>query len=147
MTTLQVWETEFPAQAQAARAARGWVRQVLGEHGWTPERADDVVTICSELVTNVLLHAPGHRSGIPVRLELDRLGGSCRLEISDGRAERGPVVRPAGVRDHGQGMRLVEALAADWGVVARGGSKTVWAVVLHGSVRGAPSEGVPTGVV
>ncbi|MFJ8039496.1 ATP-binding protein [Kitasatospora sp. NPDC096147] len=146
MTTLQVWETDFPARAEAARLARSWVRGLLTEHGWPEDRADDVVTICSELVTNVLLHASGHHPAVPVRLELDRLGGSCRLEVSDSRTERGPVVRPAGVRDHGQGMRLVDALAADWGVTARGAAKTVWAVVLHGAADPeAADRGVPAG--
>ncbi|WP_457033925.1 ATP-binding protein [Kitasatospora sp. P5_F3] len=129
-TALQVWESEFPACASSVGLARRWVRLALEGSGWAPLRAGDVVLICSELVTNVLDHASDSVGPIPLRLQ--EVDGDCRLEVTDGRADLHPVVRPSGVRGHGQGLRLVEELADDWGVMTRKGQKVVWVRVLHG---------------
>lgn len=131
---LRVWEKDFPARATSVGLARTWIRGVLIGSGWSPARADDAVLICSELVTNVLVHANDPSVAIPVRLQ--ESGGDCRLEVTDSRADLHVVVRPSGVRDHGQGLRLVEELAEDWGVVKRKGHKVVWARLLRGDRQG-----------
>ncbi|WP_129593294.1 hypothetical protein [Streptomyces sp. C] len=55
-------------------------------------------------------------------LRVVRLDGVVRVEVSDGRRDRLP--RP---REGGYGMRIVEGVAAGWGVSGRLVGKTVWA--------------------
>lgn len=82
---------------------------------------DDVALMVSELVTNVVLHA--HTEAV-VRIALR--DGCLRVEVSDRSAQ--PVeVRPhAPGSETGRGLRIVDALAADWGVRAVDGGKIVW---------------------
>ncbi|MDQ0790356.1 hypothetical protein QFZ64_005853 [Streptomyces sp. B3I8] len=77
-------------------------------------------------------------------------GGRLRLEVSDTREERRPVVtvptEPAPDAESGRDLLLVAALADGWGVTDRrsGPGKTVWAVVgtasgnRHGALRQTP---------
>ncbi|WAL70503.1 ATP-binding protein [Kitasatospora sp. YST-16] len=122
---LRLWEQEFPATPASARLARGAVRRSLLGWGWAPERIDDMVLICSELVTNAIRHACRAGEVVPVRLQ--EIDGDCWLEVRDNRSELRPRPRPAGVRVDGQGLLLVADLSDDWGVTVDLGAKTVWA--------------------
>lgn len=56
------------------------------------------------------------------------LEGVLRLEVSDPRRDRRPAVRPHAYQaESGYGLRIVDALATDWGVMDRIIGKTVWA--------------------
>ncbi|GGV60290.1 MULTISPECIES: SpoIIE family protein phosphatase [Streptomyces] len=123
----------FPGGPLAPGNARGLTRTALAgwrERGLTvPDRlADEVVVVVSELVTNAVVHA-GTDVDLVCRLEPD--SGSCVVEVSDRHPSRAPA-RHTGdtdgdVPEYGRGLRLVTALADEWGVTYRTGAKTVWA--------------------
>jgi anti-sigma regulatory factor (Ser/Thr protein kinase) len=112
----------FPAAGDAPRRARAFVASTFER--WDRPRAlrDDAQLVVTELATNAVLHA---RSGFSV--ELQRRGDRVRLAVSDASPAR-PVVRdPSLLATSGRGLRIVAALAADWGVLPDAGGKTVWA--------------------
>ena len=109
----------------------------------TEEAVDKAVALgvmVSELVTNVGLHA---RTEAVVRVSLH--DGCLRVEVSDRSAHPIEVRQHAPGAETGRGLRIVEALAADWGVDAVAGGKTVWfEVPVHprsGSDGRAGSDG------
>lgn len=99
-------------------------------HSWdvsqdVTERGEQIV---AELAANAVLHG-----GLPGRdfrfaLALDTVVGGLRIEVTDARGDRLPVVTSPGEGDGGRGLPLVAALADHWGVVPYPpGGKTVWA--------------------
>lgn len=93
------------------------------------ELSDDVAVVVAELAANAVVH--GYVPGRDFELRLQALGaGGVRIEVSDARRERRPEVceERAGA-EAGHGLRLVEALAAKWGVAERVVGKTVWAEI------------------
>ncbi|MFD3912362.1 ATP-binding protein [Streptomyces sp. NPDC058603] len=100
--TLADWSC--PAGDEIAGTAAGTAAEV------TSEIADDVLLVMSELVTNAVLHARG-----PIRAHLERRpDGSVHVAVDDG----GPAAssRPHELAgDHGRGLEVIAALAADHG--------------------------------
>ena len=123
---------ELPGTPDAAGQARAIVRQALGDRH---PHASDATVIASELVSNAVLHT---RSGQP--------GGTLILSVATA-AQPGEVhihVRDAGDPDsrlldapvpsasdpdaeHGRGLAIVDALAADWGAYVTSSGQTTWA--------------------
>lgn len=103
----------------AVREAREWAGRMLG--GWADERLETARLLVSELVTNVVLHAR-----TPMSLRHLRVGTRARFELADG-LRAGPVAKRY-VPDSptGRGIRLVTALADDWGVQRSIDGKVVW---------------------
>ncbi len=121
-------EVSLPATPTSVPTARGFVGSVLTDWGQAP-LADTATLLVSELATNCALHAG---TAFTVRLRLDDDG--VRVEVAD-RSARLPQLRSFGPgATTGRGLQLVAALAADWGVEAAAGGKTVW-VRLEGSDR------------
>jgi anti-sigma regulatory factor (Ser/Thr protein kinase) len=106
-----------PAQVGRARAA---VREQL--HGWGLARlADPAELMVSELVTNAVRHSHGR----PVELRLVR-GDTLLCEVEDDDHEL-PTLLSAGPTDEsGRGLRVVSALAREWGTTRTPAGKTVW---------------------
>ncbi|MFJ1549089.1 ATP-binding protein [Streptomyces sp. NPDC088246] len=118
----------FSATRRGARLARRLAVHQLDEWGvpYGSELSDDAAVIVSELAANAVLH--GLVAGRDFELRLVALAGTLRIEVSDARGERGPEPQPLRPgAESGYGLRLVEALAASWGVKDRGVGKTVWA--------------------
>ncbi|GAA2737662.1 hypothetical protein GCM10009867_25710 [Pedococcus aerophilus] len=90
------------------------------------DQVDDVALVCTELVTNVVLHTAG-----PVSLTVRVDGTGVLVEVSDDE----PTLSPERHRSHdlaaesGRGLTIVEAISSSWGVRCAGRSKTVWAHV------------------
>lgn len=108
-------QQDFEPDPYSARAVRSFVSEAL------PEESDqeDIVLAASELATNVIRHA---HTPFTVRLSGDNRW--MRLEVWDG----SPVI-PA-VRDLNEGkrgLRMIEAIADDWGVEPTDDGKIVWA--------------------
>jgi anti-sigma regulatory factor (Ser/Thr protein kinase) len=79
--------------------------------------------VVSELVTNALQHGKG---AIELRLKL--LGEFLRIEVVDQGRDQAPAVRQAQPDESGGwGLRIVDQLAAQWGVFE--GTTHVWADV------------------
>jgi two-component sensor histidine kinase len=113
------------AEPASGSAARRFVRRTLAGLDVDPERVETLVLLCSELVTNSVLHAAA-----PSELRLRVREGRVRLEVHDS----SPVVPVPRAQDlaatNGRGMVLVDALADSWGVEVGDGlpdeGKTVW---------------------
>ncbi|MFE6105127.1 ATP-binding protein [Streptomyces laurentii] len=124
----------------AVTRCRDFTAAALAEWGWLPaatpegrERAEDVLLLVSEVVTNACLHAGGpeelvlrHRGGAG---RADP-GGRLRIEVADPspvpprpRAPRSPAL------PGGHGLMVLDRLAGAWGSAARadgGPGKVVW---------------------
>lgn len=147
----------LPGDAQAPAAARRFVRDALCDWGMPLASVDDVVLLSSELVTNAVVHA-----GTAVQFGCRREGGTLVVEVADHHPTRAVETRGGGedggpgpyerdvrdVRDghQGHGLRLVAALAEEWGVSYRRDGKTVWFRLPWetGGLPGGPS-GHPDG--
>jgi anti-sigma regulatory factor (Ser/Thr protein kinase) len=103
------------------RLARQRLRNFVG-----PVSASHVAeTVLSELVTNAVVH--GHP---PIRVELTRNDG-LKMKVFDGdpHTDRVAVASAARGQACGRGLRLVEALAHEWGAEREADGKMVWAEV------------------
>jgi anti-sigma regulatory factor (Ser/Thr protein kinase) len=84
----------------------------------SPRRRADAALMVSELVTNALVHGTGT---MKLRIDLEPTG--LRIEVSDeGNVSLYPSPTPGA--HGGWGLRIVDELADDWGVVE--GSTKVW---------------------
>jgi anti-sigma regulatory factor (Ser/Thr protein kinase) len=114
--------TEFSAQSNAPCSARHFVAQTLRGWGHAGSLLDDAQLLVTELATNAVLHARSSFS-VVVRSE----GAGVRISVLD-RSRVTPIMRdPDPLASSGHGLRLVDALAVNWGVEPNGGGKTVWA--------------------
>ncbi|MFE4869992.1 SpoIIE family protein phosphatase [Streptomyces sp. NPDC056682] len=100
--------------------ARRLVRRQLALWG-LPELTETVELLVSEVVTNGIRHANGRR----VELRLVR-AEALLCEVAD-EGHTLPTLLSAGPRDDaGRGLRVVSALAGEWGASRTGDGKTVW---------------------
>ena len=111
----------FPPELSTLPTARRFVLSVLTGRNLPEELVDAAVLLTSELAANAAQHAPGHDVRIRIMWRSDVL----RIEVDDGNDD--VPVPPTGTGlDAWTGLRVVETLAADWGVEQRTGGKTVW---------------------
>ncbi|MCH0563417.1 MULTISPECIES: SpoIIE family protein phosphatase [unclassified Streptomyces] len=113
-----VWRLDLdPSEAGRARAA---VREQL--HTWgLSALAPTAELLVGELAANALRHARAH----PVELRLVR-GDTLLCEVEDDSHEL-PTLLNAGPTDEaGRGLRVVGALAREWGTSRTATGKTVW---------------------
>jgi anti-sigma regulatory factor (Ser/Thr protein kinase) len=106
------------------RRARAFVAEVLG-----PDHpcADVAVLLCSELVTNAVLHSDSGRVGGTVTVVVADLTASVQVEVIDeGSASSIPVVRGDTYAADGHGLFLVENLADQWGYECDEAATSVW---------------------
>nr|WP_180218270.1 ATP-binding protein [Streptomyces albus] len=116
-------QRSFPRRRVSVGAARDFATKTLAEWG-LDELQEDLRLCVSELATNALLHGVPPGREFCVRLAMD--GASVRLEVRDS-GEGCPKVRSSGADEvTGRGLRLVRALADDWGVTEHVVGKTVW---------------------
>jgi serine phosphatase RsbU (regulator of sigma subunit)/anti-sigma regulatory factor (Ser/Thr protein kinase) len=113
------------AEPASGAAARRFVQRTLAGVGADQDRVDTLVLLCSELVTNAVLHAAA-----PSEVRLRVRDGRVRLEVHDP-SPQVPVARAQDLAaTNGRGMVLVDALADAWGVEVGDGlpdeGKTVW---------------------
>lgn len=104
--------------------ARAFVAKTLGE---AHPCADEAVLLCSELVTNAVLHSESGQPGGSVTVVVLGLPGSVRVEVVDnGSALSTPVVKAEVYEPHGHGLFLVDQLAENWGYTRDEVGTTVW---------------------
>lgn len=111
--------TVLPGNALAAAAGRGFTRAALDDWDLPDPLVDDAVLLVSELVTNAVVHA-----GTAVEVECRYVSGLVTVEVSDRHPARTVTERVD--EGHGYGLRLVAALAREWGISYRHDRKTVW---------------------
>jgi anti-sigma regulatory factor (Ser/Thr protein kinase) len=87
-----------------------------------PERLDELKLMVSELVTNGIRHGGSEE---PITLDL-RLNGRVRCAVTD--YGPGPAARElfSAAAQAGWGLKLVERLAARWGMIRARGTTQIW---------------------
>lgn len=113
---------DVPASLHGPAAARQVVAALLPM--WDlADLVADAQLIVTELVTNAYQHAPGSDS-----FELEILGdvNRIRIALADGSAVRPVIAELDETRPGGRGMRIVAALATEWGAEDHHGGKRVW---------------------
>jgi anti-sigma regulatory factor (Ser/Thr protein kinase) len=104
--------------------ARQWLRAFLDSRSAEAQVADAVL-VTSELVTNALRHGLGD---VVLRASIET-PSAVRVSVTDSGPELPTLVPPDPTRIGGVGLRIVDELAASWGVAPFPGGKTVWVVV------------------
>ncbi len=125
-TELDVCRRLFVVGPTAPQEARAFVRSVLD--GWGEGAHDgEAEIIASEFATNAVRHA---RS--PFCVSVTRTPTTIRIAVRDASPDYPRHIVHDGPEFGGRGIRLVAALATDWGTVAEADGKTVWAEVPRG---------------
>jgi anti-sigma regulatory factor (Ser/Thr protein kinase) len=85
---------------------------------------DDAALVCSELVTNAVVHA----RGTSLRLTVTRRPAGVRIAVTDcSRIMPALLAGRAAGMEHGRGLVLVDTLAVEWGTDRLHWGKRVWA--------------------
>lgn len=114
----------LPGQTRNVAEARAFVAKTLGPGH--PCR-DTAVLLCSELVTNAVVHSASGLPGGTVTIVVLRLTGAVRVEVIDhGSTASTPVVKGEVLAPDGHGLFLVDQLADSWGYVLDQVGTTVW---------------------
>jgi anti-sigma regulatory factor (Ser/Thr protein kinase) len=104
--------------------ARAFVGRTLGS---THPCADEAVLLCSELVTNAVLHSESGQPGGTVTVVVLAFSDAVRVEVVDNGSVRStPVVKAEVFEPDGHGLFLVEQLADNWGYTRDTVGTTVW---------------------
>jgi anti-sigma regulatory factor (Ser/Thr protein kinase) len=112
---------DFEPSPTHIRAARELVAEVLAGHHWPPEAIEKARVVMSELASNAVLHA---QTPFQVRCRID---GDAVIEVTDWQPNSVPLVADSDpTTDGGLGLRLIEAIASEWGVLAEPQFKVVW---------------------
>jgi anti-sigma regulatory factor (Ser/Thr protein kinase) len=112
---------EFPNSLQSIGKARHYAADTLRD--LPSSLVESAILIVSELATNSLRHA---QTGFALVIDLD--DAQLQIAVTDFGAGE-PAMQSPGPTDHsGRGLRIVELLAADWGITPSTPleGKTVW---------------------
>ncbi|WP_310719596.1 ATP-binding protein [Streptomyces lydicus] len=121
----------LPHLPEAVSVVRRRIRTVLADWNLAPDLAEDALLVISELITNAVVHAVP-----PATLRLSRVGSDGRSGLRIEVIDAGPAA-PAGwpaaesaAGEHGRGLGIVTALAADCGTRIHAAGVTWWAELL-----------------
>ena len=113
----------FRCGPDAPFAARRFVAGLLDCRPFADRVAPgDVQLVVSELATNAVIHA-----GTPFSVSIGCEGAAIRIEVQDWSSTLPTMRDGAPTAVSGRGLRLVAAVARDWGVELGPDGKTVWA--------------------
>jgi anti-sigma regulatory factor (Ser/Thr protein kinase) len=118
----------LPGTPYSVQMARFYVRAALSYHD-LDGYSEDAETVTSELATNAVTHA----GASPFGIEVMRLEGSGAVAVIVTDSSPVPPVKrdPAGLAEHGHGLRLVAALSARWGWTPQDTGKSVYAILTR----------------
>lgn len=112
-----------PGDPEALTESRHMIRAAVRTWG-VGDRSDEIELVADELITNALMHTEG--AAIVTLRVLTGTEHRLRVEVEDSSSAL-PRRREAGDSGvSGRGLLLVDLLADEWGVEARGGGKCVW---------------------
>ena len=111
----------FGPSKESISAARRFVTRIISDA--PVEVRESVAVMVSELSTNALVHAA---SGFDV--VVDRSGETVLVAVTDWGGGAPELRSPKSTEPHGRGLRIVEALSDEWGIVSTSGGvkKTIW---------------------
>ncbi|WP_327332212.1 ATP-binding protein [Streptomyces anulatus] len=122
----------FTSSPRGARLARRLVSHRLDVwgHPYASTANETLTLIAAELTANAVRH--GHVAGRDFHLRLTGTADILRVEVTDTRTERVPLLsreEPPGDAESGRGLLVVAGLANRWAVSPRTDApgKTVWA--------------------
>jgi anti-sigma regulatory factor (Ser/Thr protein kinase) len=117
-------QRRFPNEATAVSEARRYTLAAIDD--LSPQLADAVAVMVSELAANAVRHTGSHFT-----VSIDRSPELIRIAVTDGGSGSPIVKNPEPVEPSGRGLQIVQALAADWGVIpaSEPPGKTVWFTV------------------
>lgn len=124
MDELVLWSrrVRLPPIGSSVGKARDFTTHHLSDHD-LEGLIDDVRLVTSELATNAIVHA---KTAFTVVLEGDTR--VVRVSVSDDSTARPTLSTPTASDAEGWGLRIVESISNDWGVVDGAGTgKSVWA--------------------
>jgi anti-sigma regulatory factor (Ser/Thr protein kinase) len=108
----------FPCRAESVAAARKFAREVL--HDQSGETIGAAELMISELASNCVRHA---HSDFELVIDYEKC---IRVEVRDS-GHGQPVLQNPTPRDiSGRGLRIIETMSEDWGVIPSANGKTVW---------------------
>lgn len=136
--------TEFRQElppSDGARPAADLIARAL--HTWhVDDPGATVRLVVSELIENVHLHTGG--SG---ELRIALTGSGILIAVSDPSPASPAVKNPGTGLAGGRGLKIVQALAQNWGTWPHSGGKTVWAhIALTATTLTAPDPSGPGGI-
>lgn len=112
----------FPGRPDQVANARRFVSRVLARC----TAADDAVLLTSELVTNTLQHTATGTGGDFTVIACHGTAG-LRITVTDDGSHHVPALAPRrALPTSGQGLMLVNALAARWGHLGEEHGRSVW---------------------
>jgi anti-sigma regulatory factor (Ser/Thr protein kinase) len=121
----------FSCSRESVHAARQFARAALGKQ--SRETLDAIELMVSELATNCIQHA---NSDFEIAIEISQ--PEIRIEARDTGEGRPAPRSPTPSEPTGRGLRIVEAMSDDWGVVRSSSGKTVWfTIASHPATRAA----------
>jgi serine/threonine-protein kinase RsbW len=98
------------------------VRDFVGDFVRDEPHAEDALLLASELATNAVRYGIGDFTVAVVRLD-----AVLRVEVCDRSPVRPTMAPPRGdADDGGRGLRIVDAVALEWGTEPRSAGKAVW---------------------
>jgi len=111
----------FPGRLEELRRMRAGLRRELDGC----PAAHEVILCVSELAANAVLHSDTrHADGtFTVRARIS----PCEYVLIEVEDDGGPWAEPAPHSTRGRGLDIIRSLAADWGIRATPGGRTVWA--------------------
>jgi serine/threonine-protein kinase RsbW len=117
-------QRRFPNEATSVSEARRYALATIDD--LSPQLADAVAVMVSELAANAVRHTGSHFT-----VTIDRSPELIRIAVTDGGSGSPIVKNPQPVEPSGRGLQIVQALAADWGVIpaSEPPGKTVWFTV------------------
>lgn len=115
-------------EAASAAIVRRQLARDLASYNLPADAIDDAVLVASELVGNAVRHTTASAAGtLDVTWDVDASG--VRVCVGDP-SEQQPQARTAGGSEpSGRGLRIVAAMADEWGVERDVHGKKVWAHV------------------
>lgn len=139
-TSGDAWATTLPVMTPPLVQLRRWLTTSLAH--LPDEFLQDLMIICTELVSNSYDHARGPRD---LRIFLSETAMFVRLEVDDASPTDHPVLGSSRLaHTRGRGLVLVDKLTTRWGVHVELDRKTVWAELAvpaaKPSMEAAPHE-------
>jgi anti-sigma regulatory factor (Ser/Thr protein kinase) len=133
---------ELTGTPDAARQARALIGDLLGDDHPT---VDDAALIVSEMVSNAIAHSQSGQPGgtLSIAVEMAPQPGDVRIQVRDFGDLEAPVLTTASPdSEHGRGLAIITALAAEWGSETSHAGHATWCR-LSSSRRAAEAAFIP----